>query len=216
MPHEPPLQEQTDEIGAIIDRVAAILGRGRDAFFRRKALPADDLKELHDLIEEIAFTAVREDERVIGMPVRSRSRLFRYQSILTHLHVVVATILSLMEALYEQTGKGMSLCEKAAEQTDSLCTQQEMILCTLAEAVRTGHESHLHAVCRVCRELLRSCQKSATDHERRVAGGLCPPNEALLFLTILDRIRSLVHHERETVRLLIRWRGTGRTPAEVG
>ncbi len=201
----------------IIDRVAAILGRARDAFFRRKALPGEDFgKELHDLIEEIAFTAVREDERVIGMPVRSRGRTFRYQSILTHLHMVIATIVSLVEELHEQTGEGTSLCEKAVEETDLLLAQQEMILCTLGEAVRSGHGGHLHAVCRGCRELLRICRKSATAHERRAAGGLCLPGEAMLFLTILDRMRSLVHHEEETVRLLVRWKGTGRAPAGIG
>jgi hypothetical protein len=55
--------------------------------------------------------------------------------------------------------------------------------------------------------LIRLCKQSATEHEKCVEQGLCLPGAALSFLTILDMMRLLAHHEQETVKLLVRWKG---------
>ncbi len=204
-------QEQSEELGMIIGRLAAMLGIVKEAFIRRKPLPDVDLiKKLHDLVEEIAFTTVREDEQMLGTPLRSRKPVFIYQSILTHLHIMITTSISLVDELQIQHRVKPCFSEAAFQQTGLLFTQQEMILCTLEETVRSGDEVHLRTVCRACSELSRICKQTASEHEQRIANGLCQPESALHFLTTLDLLLLLVHHEQATVKLLLRWTGKNR------
>jgi Na+/phosphate symporter len=217
MLNESSVEEQKEELSMITCKLAALSGAVRETFIRRKTLPGDDLvKRLHDLIEEIAFTAVREDEQMTGKPLRSRKPLLIHQSTLTHLHIITATMVKLVEELQKQVEDGISFPETDIAQADNLFTQQEMILCTLEEAIRSGDERHLRAVYRACGELIRICRHSATEHEKCVEQGLCLPGAALSFLTILDLMRLLGHHELETVKLLIRWKGKSRAvPADL-
>lgn len=202
-------QGQAEELTFIISRLATIFGTIREGFKHLKNSPSDELvKQLHDIIEETAFSTVREDEAMIGRSIKSRRRVFCYQSILSHLKIVTATILSLVEEQQKLFCGKFSLSEKAVEQTDILFTQQEMILCTLEESIRTGEEMHLRAVCSACKEFIRICRQSTNEHEKRVVKGLCLPVSATYFLTILDGMRSLVHHEQEIVKLLVRWKRT--------
>jgi Na+/phosphate symporter len=145
---------------------------------------------------------------MIGRSIKSRRRVFRYQSILSHLKIVTATISSLVEEQQKLFSGKFSLSENAVEQAAILFTQQEMILCTLEESIKTGEEMHLRAVCSACNEFIRICRQSANEHEKRVEKGLCLPVSAPHFLTILDGMRSLVHHEQEIVKLLVRWKRT--------
>ena len=200
-------QEQAEELSFIVSRLATILGTIREVFIHLKSSPSDELiKQLQDIIEEIAFSTVREDAAMIGRPINRRRRVFRYQSILSHLKIVTATISSLVEGHQKMFSGKFSLSEKAVEQTDILFTQQEMILCTLEESIRAGEEMHLRAVCSACNEFIRICRQSTKEHEKRVGKGLCLPASATYFLTILDGMRSLVHHEQEIVKLLVRWK----------
>lgn len=200
-------QEQAEELSFIISRLATIIGIIRDGFIHLKSSPGDELiKQLQDIIEETAFSTVREDVAIIGIPIKSRRRVFRYQSILSHLKIVTATISSLVEEQQKLFSGKFSLSENAVEQTGILFTQQEMILCTLEESIKTGEEMHLRAVCSACNDFIRICRQSTNEHEKRVWKGLCPPASATYFLTTLDGMRSLVHHEQEIVKLLVRWK----------
>lgn len=199
---------QKEELIMIISKLSAQLASVRAAFSRNKELPVENLeKQLRDLTEEIAFTAVRADEHLPGEPLRNRKSMFLYQSILSHLQIVVNLITALVEQLQKQLNDEISFYEKAVNQTDLLFTRQEMTLCTLEEAIRTGEEGHLRTVCVACNDLIRLCQRTAAIHEKCVLQGHCNPNTARHFLKFLDLMRMLVHHERETVRLLVRWKG---------
>jgi Na+/phosphate symporter len=206
--HELSVQAQRDELVAIIGKLSASLATVRDAFSHNRELPVDHLhQQLGNLIEEIAFTSVRADEHQPGEPLRNRRPSLRYQSILSHLHILASVVSGLIDHLQKQLEKRISLYEQAIDQTDILFAQQEMILCTLAEAVRTGDQGHLRAICTSCNELIRLCQRADVVHEKCVVQGHCNPDTALQFLKFLDLMRSFVHHERETVRLLVRWMG---------
>lgn len=202
------LQEQRKELEMITCALAAMAGTVREAFVRCKDLPRDSLmKELHGLIEEIAFTAVREDETMLGRPLRDRKHLHIYQSTLTHLHIMITTMLRMVEEMPNRLGED-PFPEQDIALAKVLFTQQEMILCTLEEAIRSGAAAHLRAVCGACTEMTRLCRRSATEHEKCVEQGLCLPDAALRFLTILDVMRLLAHHEQEMVKLVVRWKRT--------
>lgn len=200
-----PVNEQTKELGTMVSRVAAMSGTVRESLTGRKSLTGGDLvKEANDLIEEIAFTLAREDEEMFGEPIESRRPVFRYQGILTHLQIVAATMASLVDEQQKRFRDGISLSGNALDHTDLLFTHQEMILCTLKEAIRSGDRAHLRAVCRACQELTHFCRQWAAEHERRRASD---PG-ASLFLKTLELLHELVRHEREIVKLLVRWQCT--------
>lgn len=203
------LQEQKNELEMITCRLAAMAGTIRESFVRCKDLPRDNLvKELHGLIEEVAFTVVREDEAMLGMPLRDRKHLHIYQSTLTHLHILITTMIRMVQEMPNRVEED-PFPEHDIALANVLFTQQEMIFCTLEEAIRSGDAAHLRAVCGACTEMIRLCRRSAAEHEKCVEQGLCLPGAALRFLTILDVMRLLAHHEQEMVKLVVRWKRTG-------
>lgn len=200
-----PVNEQTKELGMMVSRLAAMSGTVREALTSRNSQAGEDLlTDSKDLIEEIAFTLAREDERMFGEPLESRRPVFRYQSILAHLQIVAKTMANLVEERQKRLRDGVSLYGNALDHTEILFTHQEMILCTLKETIRSGDRSHLRAVCRACKELTRFSEQWAAEHEKRTTRG----DGASLFLKTQELLRSLVHHEREIVKHLLRWRGT--------
>ena len=196
-----PVNEQAKELGTMVSRVAAMSGTVREALTGRSLTGGDLVQEANDLIEEIAFTLARKDEEMFGEPIESRRPVFRYQGILTHLQIVAATMASLVEEQQKRVRDGIALSGNALDHTDLLFTHQEMILCTLKEAIRSGERAHLRAVCRACRELSHFSRQWAAEQERRNS----EPG-ASLFLKTLELLRELVYHEREIVKLLVRWR----------
>lgn len=201
---ESSVHKQTEELGTMISRVAAMSGTIREALTGRQSLPGGDfVKGCNELIEEIAFISVREDEQMFGAPMEDRRPVFRYQGILVHLQLMAATMVSLAKELEMQLRDGISLAGTALDHADTLFTQQQMILCTLQEAIRTGDAVHLRAVCKACQESLRLCEHCAAERGKPMPRGGSPP----LFLKLLDLMCSLVHHEQEIVKLLVRWKG---------
>lgn len=204
-------REQTDQLVAILDRLAEMFEKTRSVFIHQQAEPLEPLRQKRqDLIEEIAFAGAQADERMFGLALRSRRRYYRYQSILTHLDMVAAAIAGLAEVLLMQIKGGIPFSDKAVDQISLLLEYQETILGSLAESVRSGVREPLRQVISLCRELCRCCLRFGTSHETRLVEGLCLPKAAPLFLSILDRMQTLAHHEVETVKLLSRWLRPGR------
>ena len=201
---ESSVHKQTEELGTMISRVAAMSGTIREALTGRQSLPGEDLvKGCNELIEEIAFISVREDEQMFGAPMDDRRPVFRYQGILAHLQLMAATMATLAEELEKQLRDGITLAGTALDHADTLFTRQQMILCTLQEAIRTGDTAHLRAVCMACQESLRLGERCAAEQGRPTPRGAPVPP----FLKLLGLTRSLVHHEQEIVKLLVRWKG---------
>ena len=200
-----PVNEQTKELGTMVSRVAAISGTVRETLAGRKTLTGGDLvQEANNVIEEIAFTLAREDEEMFGEPIESRRPVFRYQGILTHLQIVAATMASLVDEQQKRLRDGISLSGNAQDHADLLFTHQEMILCTLKEAIRSGDRAHLRAVCRACQELTHFSRQWAAEQER-----LNSEPGSSLFLKTLELLHELLYHEREIVKLLVRWQLKG-------
>lgn len=206
MPKEGTALGQAEQLGTVIDMLVTMTGTIRDAFVRQQSRPLDDIESrLHDLVEEIAFAAAKADQQMVGKPVRDRKPFLRFQSILTHLQMIAETIASLAVAPRKQIRDGIPFSDKAMDQTNLLFESQEKILRTLADIVRTGVGEGLKEVGKACRELGRSCLGFANHHESRLVGGFCLPKAAPLFLSILDRTQTLIHHELEMFKLLARW-----------
>lgn len=198
------VQKQTEELGTVISRVAAMSGTIREALTGRQSLPCEEfVKGCRELIEEIAFVSAREDEQMFGAPMEDRRPVFRYQAVLAHLQLMAATLASLAEELEKQLRDRIRLAGAPLDHADTLFMQQQMILCTLQEALRTGEAVHLRAVCKACQGSLRLGERLAAEQEKPVPrGGTLP-----LFLKLPDLMRTLLHHEQEMTKLLVRWKG---------
>lgn len=208
VPHDFSEQAQKEELILIVGKLSVLLATVKNAFSHGKDLPIDHLQKLlRDLLEEIAFTVVKADKHLPGEPIRNRKPMLRYQSILSHLQILTSVIATMVDHIQKQIEDRISFYEQTLNQTVTLFAQQKMILCTIEEAIRTGDHEHLRTVCSSCNELTRLCRRINVVHEKCVMQGHCNPNTALRLLTFLDLMHSFVHHERESVRLLVRWMG---------
>lgn len=203
---ETEFHEQAEQLGFIIDRLSAMVGTISNAFVHQQSAPLDDVEKQHqNLVEEIAFAAAKADERMVGKPLAARKPFLRYQSILLHLKMIAEAFAGLAEAPRKQISEGIPFSDKATGQTNFLFERQELILRTLAEMIRTGNGELLTEAGNACRELARSCLQFANGHEERLVEGLCLPAAAPIFLAVLDRTQTAIHHELETVCLLDSW-----------
>lgn len=200
--------EQAEQLNSIINMLLAMLGTIGGAFVHQQSKALDDIGNQHqNLVEEIAFAAAKADEQMVGKSLIDRKPFIRYQSMLIHLKMITEVLASLAEALRNQITEGIPFSDKAIDQTNFLFARQEMILRTLAEIIETGNGELLKVVGKACRELARSCLQFATGHESRLVEGLCLPAAAPIFLTILDRTQTAIHHELEMDCLLANWKG---------
>lgn len=200
------LSEQAEQLGEIIEMLAAIAVTIREAFVHQQSRSLEDVDiQYLDLNEEIAFDAAMADERMIGKPLDDKEPIFRYQKILTHLQMIDKSLKLLADALQKQMKDRILFSDKEVDQIIMLLERQGNILRTLAGIVRNGDGECLKDVSNECRELASTCLKFATSYESRLVEGLCTPESAPILLMILSRIQTLVHNEVETVRLLARW-----------
>lgn len=200
--------EQAEQLNSIINMLLAMLGTISGAFVHQQSRALDDIENQHrNLVEEIAFAAAKADEQMVGKSLIDRKPFLRYQSMLIHLKMITEVLASLAEALRNQITEGIPFSDKAIDQANFLFARQEMILRTLAEIIETGNGELLKEVGKACRELARSCLQFATGHESRLVEGLCLPVAAPIFLTILDRTQTAIHHELEMDCLLANWKG---------
>ncbi|MBC7963235.1 MAG: hypothetical protein H7Y05_09855 [Steroidobacteraceae bacterium] len=200
------LSEQAEQLGVIIEMLAAIAVTIREAFVHQQSRSLEDIENQYlDLNEEIAFDVVMADDLVIGKSLDDKETIFRYQKILTHLQMIDKSLKLLADALRKQMKDRILFSNKEVEQIIMLLERQENILRTLAGIVRNGEGERLDEVSYECSELAGSCLKFATSYESCLVEGLCTTESAPILLMILSRIQTLVHNEVETVRLLARW-----------
>lgn len=198
--------EQAEQLGDIIEMLAAIAVTMRKAFVHQQSRSLEDIdNQSLDLNEEIAFDAAMADELMIGRPLGDREPLFRYENILTHLQMVDKSLKLLADTLRNQMKEGILLSDREVDQISMLLERQGNILITLSGIVRNGEGERLEEVGDKCRELAGSCLKFATSYESRLVEGSCTPESAPILIAILDRVQTLVHNEVETLRLLARW-----------
>jgi len=197
---------QTEQLGFVIDMLVAMIGTTGDAFIHQQSRQLDDLgKQQQNLVEEVAFAMALADQQMVGLPAISRKPFIRYQSVLLHLRMVAETIQGLAQVLRQQISEGIPFSDKAINHTRLILERQAKILNTFAEPVRSGDGKSLQEIARGCRALERACLQFATSHESRLVEGLCLPKAAPIFLALIDRAQTLIHHELESVKLLSRW-----------
>lgn len=198
--------EQGEQLGNIIEMLAAIAASVRNSFVHQQSRSLDEADSRYlDLNEEIAFDSAMVDELMIGKPLDDREPEIRYQKILAHLQMMDKSLKLLADVLRIQMKDGILLFDREMDQITMLLERQENMLRALAEAVRNGDGERLQEMWSEFRDLARSSLTFAAAYESRLAEGAGLPRSAPIFLTFVERVQTLVHNEVETVMLLSRW-----------
>jgi len=200
------LNDQAEELGDIIEKLAAMVVSMREAFVHQQSRFLEDVDNQYlELNEEIAFDAAMADEQTFGKSLYDKEPVFRYEDILTHLQMIDKSLKQVADALRTQMSDGVLFTDLEVEQINKLMGRQEIILHAIAEIVRNGDDERLKEVNNECRNVADSCLKFSTSYESRLVEGLCSPESAPILLTILSRIQTLVRNEVDTLKLLSRW-----------
>lgn len=198
--------EQGEQLGNIIEMLAAIAASVRNSFVHQQSRSLDEAESGYlDVNEEIAFDSAMVDELMIGKPLDDREPEIRYQKILAHLQMMDKSLKLLADVLRIQMKDGILLFDREMDQITMLLERQENMLRALAEVVRKGDGERLQEMWGEFRDLARSSLTFAAAYESRLAEGAGLARSAPVFLTFVERLQTLVHNEVETVMLLSRW-----------
>lgn len=198
--------EQGEQLGNIIEMLAAIAAGVRSSFVHQQSRSLDEAESRYlDVNEEIAFDSAMVDELMIGKPIHDREPEIRYQKILAHLQMIDKSLKLLADVLRIQMKDGILLFDREMDQITMLLERQENMLRALAEVVRKGDGERLQEMWGEFRDLARSSLTFAAAYESRLEEGASLPRSAPIFLTFVERLQALVHKEVETVMLLSRW-----------
>lgn len=211
------VRTQREQVVSMIRMLQAMLVEIREAFVHQQERLLNQVgSDRNDIAEEAAFTAAEADELMIGRLWRDREPLIGYQDVLRHLKLMAGDMVGIAELLLRQIRDKISFSDKMMEQVNLLLGRQEMLLHSVAGMVSAAETTRSREISRICSWLGQHCLLFATQHESRLVEGLCMPASAPLFLSILDRMQTLVHHELELIRLLAVWIDSGTSGRGVG
>lgn len=203
MPVQPGMHERLVECGPIVDQLVDVINTAKKAFLQQRSQLLTQLNNQQDpLCRGISSGIQKMAELVAKEPETERAPYLRVHSILTHLLIIAETTCCLEETLQKQIKEGILFSDRAIAQVSQLFDQQSEILSCLADALRHDDKDSQKKALNDCNDVAQSCIQFATDHENRLVEGLCFPQAAPFFLTILDQMQTIVHHERELTYLL--------------
>ena len=192
-----------DLFSPIFTKLEAMVGSARNAFNRHSRQGLEQLKTFQrEVVPEIT-NAIKEVEGTLAKkPVNERAEDLKTQSVLTRLQVIAEMLGGLIDPIDKKIKGGVLFSEKAVSQTNHLFDHQAGILRSLLDILKTDNALLKKFVLDEGKKLIQNCIDFATEHEERMIEGLCLPQAAPLFLTILDNMRTAAQHEVDIVQIL--------------
>lgn len=170
----------------------------RNAFNRQNESYLKETRNLQSQLEK-DLSRVR---KVVKTLSTDKTTVVRLQSILSHMEMIGDAISELAEPLAKQIREGILFSNKGVMQTNFLFDHEAGLLRSLADIFVTENPVLEDYVVEKIDEISKRCIDFATDHEARLIEGLCTSHAAPVFLSILDGIRTISHHQHEIVNLL--------------
>lgn len=187
----------------IFNKIEAMVGAARNAFNRHSRQELEQLKTLRtEVAPEIANAVKFVEETLAKQTAREREVSLKIQSILTRLQLIADKLGDLAEPIEKKIKDGILFSDKAVSQTNHLLDHQAGILRSLLDILKTDNAMLKRFVLEEAQKLTQNCIDFATEHEERMIEGLCLPQAAPLFLTILDNMRTAGQHEVNIVQIL--------------
>ncbi len=192
-----------DQFTPIFEKLEAMVGAARNAFNRHSRQDLEKFKTLRSEVTSQIANAVKSlEESLAKQPAGEREAGIRAQSVLTRLQLITDKLGDLAGPIEKKIKDGILFSDKAVSQTNHLFDHQAGILRSLLDILKTDNAMLKKFVLEEAQRLIRNCSDFATEHEERMIEGLCLPQAAPIFLTILDNMRIAGQHEIDIVQIL--------------
>lgn len=187
----------------VAENLLGMIGAARDAFNRHSRTGLERFKTLQETAVKEVQAALKQCQEVAAkVGGGEKETLGRCHSLLSRLQVLIDTLGGLWEPINKKVKDNILFSEKAVSQTNSLFDRHSGLLRSLFDIAQTNNEFLKKFVSDEARKIIKDCADYADEHETRLIEGLCTPQAAPLFLTLLDRFRSLAYQEEEIVQTL--------------
>jgi Na+/phosphate symporter len=196
-------EEQISLLSPIVDRLLTMIGAVRDAFNRHSRNRLEELQSLKGMVEQFGQDATRQLKSLIGrQPADEQPNLLRVQGTLDYLLVIGDQIGGCSDPIEQKIRGGILFSDKAVTQANFLFDQHAGIIRSVLDVFKTDNDFLKKYVLEESRKLRQACLTFATEHEERLIEGLCLPQAAPIFLTLLDRMGAVAQQEVNIASLL--------------
>lgn len=197
------LEEQVAVLSPVVDKLLTMMGAARDAFNRHSRDRLEELRQLKgDLERDIHALTKQINALIAGKPEPQRVVLLRLLSILQHLEIIAESLGGLAEPIQKKIQGAVLFSDKAVAQSNYLFDQHAGMIRSLLDIIKTDNDFLKKYVLEEGGKLAQACLDFATEHEARMIEGLCLPQAAPIFLSLLDTMRTIGQHEGDIAQLL--------------
>ena len=203
MAEEKFFEEEADILAPIIHNLLAMRRAARDAFNRHSRDKLQDLQNLQGTVAQNIIQASRQIKSLMARkPEVEKQELLRLETILGRLGEIKANLGNLADPIHKKIMGGVLFSDKAVAQSNYLFDQHGGMIRSLLDIIRTDNDFLKNYVKGEARNLIQATTDYATEHQDRLIEGLCTPQEAPIFLAILDAMRGVGQIEVEIAKLM--------------
>jgi Na+/phosphate symporter len=203
MAEEQFVEEQVAVLGPVVDKLLTMMGAARDAFNRHSLVSLEELQNLQKaLVQDIEALTRQIQPLVARKPEPERAVLLRLLSVLHHLEIIGESLEGLTEPIRRKIQEAVLFSDKAVTQSNYLFDQHAGMIRSLLDIIKTDNDFLKKYVLEEGGKLVQASLDYATEHEDRMIEGLCLPQAAPIFLSLLDTMRTIGQHEMDIAQLL--------------
>ncbi|MBM4273298.1 MAG: hypothetical protein FJ134_02395 [Deltaproteobacteria bacterium] len=195
-------KDQAAVIGPVVDMLRGMLGAARAAFNRHSYASLEELKSHQAALSQEFSRVTKQLTPSAQLSGEERASLLRLQSILHQLQLISENIGGLADPIQRKIKDGILFSDKAVTQTNFLFSLHAGMLRSVLDTLTTDNDFLKKYMAQEGENLIKACSDFATEHEDRMIEGLCLPQAAPIFLTILDRMRAIGQHEVDIAGIL--------------
>jgi Na+/phosphate symporter len=196
-------EEQVAVLSPIVDMLLTMIGAARAAFNRHSRNTLGELQSLHGTVKQTVQDRARELKSLIARKSGGEQvSLIRVHNTLDPLLVIGDNIGGCTDPIGRKIRGGVLFSDKAVTQANFLFDQHTGIIRSVLDIFKTDNEFLKKYVLEESRKLGQACIAFATEHEERMIEGLCLPQAAPIFLTLLDRMGAIAQQEVNIATLL--------------
>ena len=197
--------EQVMLIAPIVDRLLTMMGAARDAFNRHSRPRVEELRALQALTARVTHDMGTELKSLIARKSEDEQpAVVRAHDILPYLRIIGDNIGGCADPIEQKIRGAVLFSDKAVTQANFLFDQHSGMVRSVLDIIKTNNEFLKKYVLEESHKLGQVCLTFATEHEERMIEGLCLPQAAPIFLSLLDRMRTIAQQEVEIANLLSR------------
>lgn len=192
-----------EKFTSVFEKLGDMVGAARDAFNRHSGTSLEQLKKFYgELASEIKGALDDLGTLAAKAPENQRASLVRLQSILTHLEMMGDNLEALSAPIGRKMKEGVLFSDKAVAQANQLFDHLTGILRSILDVLKTDNDFLKRYVLEEGQRLTQSCNDFATEHEARLIEGVCLPQAAPLFLSMLNGLRTAGQHAVNIAKIL--------------